>query len=235
MTSPHPHPVVAIEAGPAAVRALAVKYGLEEGEAGHPATLAHLKELVRREIRKELKIKEGAEKLREVATDRRSLADVAGIVKKANLKLKELNAELQELDEQLILSRTPGDILTPMPPRAPDGTLADRRLVALEKQLNIEVKVKQGAENMLQSISAGHQRDKKLLAEAHQMLQDSKAKIEYLKLRILKIKQGSHEDNNSASAGTGGETLSTRLVYDILLFFILIRCEKFRQTFCTIL
>lgn len=65
---------------------------------------------------------------------------------------------------------------------------SDPRLVSLEKQLNIELKVKQGAENMIQSISGGHHsRDKKLLAEAQQMLADSKAKIEFLKMRILKV------------------------------------------------
>lgn len=54
----------------------------------------------------------------------------------------------------------------------------------LEKQLNIELKVKQGAENMIQSIIG---KDKKLLAEAQQMLQDSKKKIEYLKMKIIKV------------------------------------------------
>lgn len=69
-----------------------------------------------------------------------------------------------------------------------DGLHQDPRLVSLEKQLMIEQKVKQGAENMIQSITGGpHSRDKKLLAEAQQMLQDSKAKIEYLKMKILKV------------------------------------------------
>ena len=36
--------------------------------------------------------------------------------------------------------------------------------------------------------SLGH-RDRKLLAEAQQMLQDSKAKIEFLKMRINRAKQ----------------------------------------------
>lgn len=42
---------------------------------------------------------------------------------------------------------------------------------------------------MIQSITGGRSlsKDKKLLAEAQQMLQDSKAKIEYLKMRILKV------------------------------------------------
>lgn len=59
----------------------------------------------------ELKIKAGAEKLREVATDRKALSDVAMIVKKANSKLNELQAELQQLDNQIIL--TQGQVQSP--------------------------------------------------------------------------------------------------------------------------
>lgn len=54
----------------------------------------------------------------------------------------------------------------------------------LERQLNIELKVKQGAENMIHSITG---KDKKLLLEAQQMLQDSRKKIEYLKMKIIKV------------------------------------------------
>jgi Hr1 repeat len=49
--------------------------------------------------------------------------------------------------------------------------------------------VKQGAENMIESFSKGNSKDKKMLAEAQQMLADSKAKIEYLKMRMAKMKQ----------------------------------------------
>lgn len=70
--------------------------------------------------------------------------------------------------------------------------------MSLEKQLNIEMKVKNGAENMIQSISVGHHgRDKKLLAEAQQMLADSKAKIEFLKLRILKVRRNGQSNKVS--------------------------------------
>lgn len=66
----------------------------------------------------------------------------------------------------------------------------DKHLQSLEKQLTIEMKVKNGTENMIQSISQNYQsRDKKLLNEAYTMLEDSKAKIEFLKLKILKVKQ----------------------------------------------
>lgn len=75
-------------------------------------------------------------------------------------------------------------------PSGPDPSPNDKLLTSLEKQLSIEMKVKNGAENMIQSITSGHHgRDKKLLAEAQQMLADSKAKIEFLKLRILKVRQ----------------------------------------------
>lgn len=192
-----------------------------------PARLDELKETIRREIRRELKIKEGAEKLREVVTDRKSLSDVTDIVKKSNTKLAELQAELQELESHIILShgatgqqscsgasnnlfssgvhKTSGingsadrPISSSMPMQfvgqSPNQVqessfVSDLRLVQLEKQLNIELKVKQGAENMIQSLSNGHSRDKKLLADAQQMLSDSKLKIEYLRMAILKGKQ----------------------------------------------
>jgi serine/threonine-protein kinase N2 len=79
---------------------------------------------------------------------------------------------------------------------------ADKLLFSLEKQLSIEMKVKNGAENMIQSITSGHHgRDKKLLAEAQQMLADSKAKIEFLKLRILKVRQNRQLNKMGGSVG----------------------------------
>lgn len=78
----------------------------------------------------------------------------------------------------------------------------DQLLTSLEKQLSIETKVKNGAENMIQSITSGrHGRDKKqLLAEAQQMLADAKAKIEFLKLRILKVRQNRQLNKANAQA-----------------------------------
>lgn len=140
-------------------------------------------------------IKEGAEKLREVATDRKSLSDVASIVKKSNNKLSELKSELHELESQIILTQgfNGQDHLSPHQQFSSEMTVNDKLLLSLEKQLSIEMKVKNGAENMIQSITGGHHgRDKKLLAEAQQMLADSKAKIEFLKLRIRKVKQNRH-------------------------------------------
>lgn len=61
--------------------------------------------------------------------------------------------------------------------------------------------VKAGAENMIQMYSTGPMRDKKLLAEAQQMLADSKAKIEYIKMRRMKAKQHQTENGLDAEGG----------------------------------
>uniref|UniRef100_A0A3P8WPW2 protein kinase C n=1 Tax=Cynoglossus semilaevis TaxID=244447 RepID=A0A3P8WPW2_CYNSE len=72
------------------------------------------------------------------------------------------------------------------------------RLAALKRQNDIELKVKQGAENMIQMYSNGSSKDRKLLATAQQMLQDSKMKIEFIRMQILKASQTSELsfDNN---------------------------------------
>jgi protein kinase N len=53
-----------------------------------------------------MKIKEGAEKLREVSTDKKSLSNVSTIVKKANSKLQQLHQDLQDLNACLLLTNT---------------------------------------------------------------------------------------------------------------------------------
>ncbi|XP_072767632.1 serine/threonine-protein kinase N isoform X5 [Anoplolepis gracilipes] len=207
---------------------LSSKYGVAgSDQVPLPARLDVLREHIRREIRKELKIKAGAEKLREVATDRKSLSDVATIVKKANSKLNELQAELQQLESQIILTQgqpqspqqnhsngqdTP---LSPMGPSSPsqEGLFTDLRLLSLEKQLNIELKVKQGAENMIQSLTSGH-RDKKLLQEAQQMLDDSRAKIEFLRMRIMKVRQARQQQQRGDALPPNGETTSNKDRYE---------------------
>ena len=56
-----------------------------------------LKETIRLEIRKELKIKEGAEKLLRASGERRSKNYVTSILKKCNEKLEDLHSELSSL------------------------------------------------------------------------------------------------------------------------------------------
>uniref|UniRef100_A0A8C0VWW5 protein kinase C n=1 Tax=Cyanistes caeruleus TaxID=156563 RepID=A0A8C0VWW5_CYACU len=150
------------------------------------------KELLRRAIQKELKIKEGAENLRKATTDRKNLVHIEHVLKSSNRKLEQLHWELQELNARIVItdkeeSATDGSV-SPDPclwERNPDPMA--RKVEALKKQLHVEMKVKQGAENMIQMYSTSKER--KLLATAQQMLQDSKTKIEIIRMHIVKVSQ----------------------------------------------
>uniref|UniRef100_A0A3P8P9L7 protein kinase C n=1 Tax=Astatotilapia calliptera TaxID=8154 RepID=A0A3P8P9L7_ASTCA len=155
--------------------------------------LDEIKEQIRREIRKELKIKEGAENLRKVTTDKKSLAYVDNMLKKSNKKVEELHQELQELNAHIVV-KDPEEVLgnyTSTPNSEARMCTSSNRLAALKRQVDIELKVKQGAENMIQMYSNGSSKDRKLLAAAQQMLQDSKTKIEFIRMQILKASQAS--------------------------------------------
>uniref|UniRef100_A0A8C2A840 protein kinase C n=1 Tax=Cyprinus carpio TaxID=7962 RepID=A0A8C2A840_CYPCA len=166
--------------------------------------LDEIKDQIKREIRKELKIKEGAENLKKVTTDKKSLAYVDNMLKKSNKKVEELHQELQELNAHIVV-KDPEEVvgkypLTPDTPKSEARTSTNNsRLAALKKQADIELKVKQGAENMIQMYSNGSSKDRKLLAAAQQMLQDSKTKIEFIRMQILKASQTSemnYENND---------------------------------------
>ena len=99
-------------------------------------------------------------------------------------------------------------------------TSNDKALQTLEKQLTIETKVKNGTENMIQSILQNYQsRDKKLLAEAHNMLADSKAKIEFLKLKILKVKQNRQLNKVSERENCSSFSFFPNFSFFMKLFF----------------
>ncbi|KAM9242815.1 serine/threonine-protein kinase N2 isoform 2-T2 [Dugong dugon] len=155
--------------------------------------LDDIKDRIKREIRKELKIKEGAENLRKVTTDKKNLAYVDNILKKSNKKLEELHHKLQELNAHIVVSDSEDVADCPRTPDTPNNdprcSTSNNRLMALQKQLDIELKVKQGAENMIQMYSNGSSKDRKLHGTAQQLLQDSKTKIEVIRMQILQAVQ----------------------------------------------
>ncbi|XP_025915485.1 serine/threonine-protein kinase N3 [Apteryx rowi] len=178
------------------------------------------KELIRRAIQKELKIKEGAENLRKVTTDKKNLVHIEHVLKSSNQKLEQLHWELQELNARIVItekeeSKTDGS-LSPDPclwERNPDPMA--RKIEALKRQLHVEMKVKQGAENMIQLYSNATSKERKLLATAQQMLQDSKTKIEIIRMHIVKVSQsaGGIEDavDPAARMGTTISALELRI------------------------
>lgn len=61
------------------------------------------RERIRKEIRKELKIKEGAENLRRATTDKRNAQQVDSQLRSSKRKLESLHAQLQELDAHIVV------------------------------------------------------------------------------------------------------------------------------------
>ncbi|XP_032906609.1 serine/threonine-protein kinase N2-like [Amblyraja radiata] len=179
--------------------------------------LDEAKEQIKREIRRELKIKEGAENLRKVTTDKKNLSNVEHVLKNSNRKLETLHEQLQDLNAHIVVKdpdelqdgpRSPGALS-----REARSTANRNRIVALEKQLNIEMKVKQGAENMIQMYTTGPIKDRKMLSTAQQMLQDSKIKIEVIRMQIRKAIQADemHVEIEDGQAKPGISLLEIRI------------------------
>uniref|UniRef100_A0A7N5ZV06 protein kinase C n=1 Tax=Anabas testudineus TaxID=64144 RepID=A0A7N5ZV06_ANATE len=174
--------------------------GLDEGDILDPKFQQHLENartLLRQEIQRELKIKEAAERMRRAVTNRKSAADVEGQLRASNRKLDELHWELQELNARSMATEKDAsleeeDNLSSETCQWEDVTLPlAGRVRTLKKQLTMETKVKQGAENMIQTYTNSSVKDRKMMSVAQQMLQDSRTKIELLRMQIIKVTQNS--------------------------------------------
>uniref|UniRef100_A0A8C4M9Z4 non-specific serine/threonine protein kinase n=1 Tax=Equus asinus asinus TaxID=83772 RepID=A0A8C4M9Z4_EQUAS len=161
------------------------------------------RERLRREIRRELKLKEGAENLRRATTDLgRGLGPVELLLRGCSRRLDLLHRQLQELHAHVVLP-DPAAAARDAPQSPGTGgpacSATSLNLVAgLEKQLAIELKVKQGAENMIQTYSNGSNKDRKLLLTAQQMLQDSKTKIDIIRMQLRRALQAGQLESQAA-------------------------------------
>uniref|UniRef100_A0A673HAM8 protein kinase C n=1 Tax=Sinocyclocheilus rhinocerous TaxID=307959 RepID=A0A673HAM8_9TELE len=148
--------------------------------------------LLRQEIQRELKIKEAAERLRRAVTNRKNAADVDGQLRASSRKLEQLHWELQELNARAMATQK--DTITGESRKSDPKLLNSSRVRTLKKQLTMELKVKQGAENIIQTYANSSVKDRKMLSRAQQMLQDSKTKIELLRMQIVKVTQAREGD-----------------------------------------
>ncbi|TKS84055.1 Serine/threonine-protein kinase N1 [Collichthys lucidus] len=174
--------------------------GLDEVDILDPEFQQRLEDartLLRQEIQRELKIKEAAERMRRAVTNRKSAADVEGQLKASNRKLEKLHWELQELNARSMA--TEKDSTTGCSEEEEQSAESCQweeatsplvsRVRTLKKQLTMETKVKQGADNMIQTYNNSSVKDRKMLSTAQQMLQDSRTKIELLRMQIIKVSQ----------------------------------------------
>jgi protein kinase N len=192
-----------------------VKNGAKESTVGSTMTLETIKDSLKAEIRRELKIKEGAEKLAKVAKDKRSRNELSSILKQSNYKLQELHRQLNDVNAQV----SDTDLQSPHGEMSPgsigNGEAARSRLDKLEKQLAVELKVRQGAENMMKMYE--DRKDKRMLAESMQMLGDAKQKIEVLRMKILQeqtqclLAEEEAHDRNGAQYGHEEVELEERI------------------------
>lgn len=86
------------------------------------------------------------------------------------------------------------------------------------------LQVKQGAENLISMYT--QTRDKKMLAEAHQMLDDARTKIEIVRMQMLRVQQAdkhkqqqklSQNNSQSGSADSNGGEVSYQLIFHLVI------------------
>ncbi|CAO2598067.1 Serine/threonine-protein kinase N3 [Lemmus lemmus] len=132
------------------------------------------KEMIRRAIQKELKIKEGVENLQRAATDRRHLGHVQQLLRASNRRLEQLHGELRELHARVLLptSAAPG-------PTPRGGYLAPALGLIREVEPGILVGWVKASVMSLQ--------ERKLLAAAQEMLRDSQLKVALLRMKISSL------------------------------------------------
>ncbi|KAF5903134.1 serine/threonine-protein kinase N2-like isoform X1, partial [Clarias magur] len=190
--------------------------GVPDGDLLDPVFQQRLEDaraLLRQEIQRELKIKEAAERLRRAVTNKKNAADVEGQLRASTRKLEQLHWELQELNARAMATdreTTTDTAISPDPCHWEDVTSPlGSRIRTLRKQLNMELKVKQGAENIIQMYASSSVKDRKMLSTAQQMLQDSRTKIELLRMQIVKVTQAREgEREASETDGRPSETIT---------------------------
>ncbi|XP_075714841.1 serine/threonine-protein kinase N1-like isoform X1 [Rhinoderma darwinii] len=141
---------------------------------------------LRREICRELRIKEGAERLLRATTERKNLGHVETMLRTCERRLDSLKQGLEELD----VSPTSPNPKSVNPLSSGVHYQAQQaRVSRLERHLGIEMRVRHGAENMIQMYSNGSVKDKKLLSAAQLMLSESDSKIHILRTQIRRAAQ----------------------------------------------
>ncbi|KAG9488710.1 hypothetical protein GDO78_004964 [Eleutherodactylus coqui] len=164
-----------------------------EFDKGDQQGLEEERERLRREICRELRIKEGAERLMRATTERKNLGHVETMLRTCERRLNSLKQDLEDLD---VSPTSPK--LKSVNPLSPGVLCQQARVSRLERQLGIEMRMRQGAENMIQMYSNGSVKDKKLLSAAQQMLSESDTKIHILRTQIRRAAQ----ETSAGGAGT---------------------------------
>ena len=86
------------------------QYGIDVSDvsdASFQQKLEQVRQTLKNEIRKELRIKQGAQNLKTASSDKKAVSKVDSIVKKTNERLETLQLQLQELEGHILAPSVP--------------------------------------------------------------------------------------------------------------------------------
>ncbi|KAL3990710.1 Protein kinase domain family protein [Acanthocheilonema viteae] len=212
---------------------LADKYTFSFGEQKSlQKDVIELKKKIRTSCNKQMRIKQGYVQMQKVTKERKQSDFLKKEIRDLSDQISDMKDDLQTLDMYDSGAFDDGDDINGMPNSpsedaltadgSSDGaglelsaenseTVTNSRLTSLQKELDKEMKVKDGLERFL----AIGQTNRKLQEESKSMLFDSKAKIALLRMQIEKMQRQEQVD-----AGLSGKTIPTKteMIVDDLLF-----------------
>jgi len=171
----------------------------QEGHNEIQTKMDTLREEIRKEIKKELKMKEGLENMRRALGERSAdRKDIHAQINAATTTIQELHEELQMLESHFVAQKGEKN--------ESGKTPQEEKIKQLDRQLNIELKVKAGAENMIETCQK-NKSDRRMLASAQQMLEDSRKKIDLIQMQLLRAKReaqgvSKHKSSEDSQAKT---------------------------------
>ncbi|KRY58332.1 Serine/threonine-protein kinase N2, partial [Trichinella britovi] len=207
---------------PDQLRLLSKKYGLvvnqEPTSADENALqqlVSKLKKLIRSLIAREMRFKEGYENMRRAVKDKKQVDALKKNLRSISDKIEDLHSDLFTIE---MYATGTADLSSASSTSDFNDSLnisnaaINQKLAGLTRELERESKVKDGLEKFLQMC-----KDKKMLEGSRQMLEDSKAKIELLRMQIARLQQLHSLNLSSPVEGASPVASPTEIQVDELL------------------
>ncbi|KRY71964.1 Serine/threonine-protein kinase N2, partial [Trichinella pseudospiralis] len=207
---------------PDQLRLLSKKYGLvvnQEPTSADENALQQLvnklKKLIRSLIAREMRFKEGYENMRRAVKDKKQVDALKKNLRAISDKIEDLHSDLFTIEmyatgtADLSFNSSTSDFNDSL---NISNAAINQKLAGLTRELERESKVKEGLEKFLQMC-----KDKKMLEGSRQMLEDSKAKIELLRMQIARLQQLHSLNLSSPVEGASPVASPTEIQVDELL------------------
>ncbi|OUC41535.1 kinase domain protein, partial [Trichinella nativa] len=177
--------------------------------------VSKLKKLIRSLIAREMRFKEGYENMRRAVKDKKQVDALKKNLRSISDKIEDLHSDLFTIE---MYATGTADLSSASSTSDFNDSLnisnaaINQKLAGLTRELERESKVKDGLEKFLQMC-----KDKKMLEGSRQMLEDSKAKIELLRMQIARLQQLHSLNLSSPVEGASPVASPTEIQVDELL------------------